>query len=121
MKQVFALLAALLIVTTAAAHGPSDGPNGGMQVDAGDYHIELVAKEMALTVYLSDGDDKPVDARGTKATGIFVIAGKPQRIELKPETANKLTGTSTVALPARPKGVVQITLPSGKTVQAKFE
>ena len=51
---------------------------------------------------------------GFKATGIFVVGGKPQRIELKTESANKLTGTSPVALPATLKGAVQIILPTGK-------
>ena len=64
----------------------------------------------ALAVYLYDENDKPVDAKGAKATGIFVIDGKSQRIELKPEGANKLSGTSPVALPATLKGAVQITL-----------
>ena len=81
----------------------------------------MVAKDTALTVYLHDEKDKPIDAKGYKATGIFVVNGKPQRIELKADSANKLTGTSSVPLPARLKGAVQITLPSGKTVQAKFE
>jgi len=120
MKRVATLLAALLIATNALAHGPSIGPNGGQQVDAGDYHVEMVAKGTALTVYLRDDKDKPVDAKGSKATGVFVIAGSPQRIELAPESANKLTGTSPVALPAALKGAVNITLPNGKTVQAKF-
>lgn len=121
MKRVSILLAALVIATAAAAHGPGKGPNGGAQVDAGDYHVEMVATDTTLAVYLRDRDDKPVDAGGIKAVGILVVAGKPQRIELKPEGANKLTGVSTVALPGAPKGAVQITLPSGKTVQAKFE
>jgi len=121
MKAILTLLAALLLTTNAYAHGPNKGPNGGAQVDAGDYHVEMVAKDTALTVYLHDDKDKPVDAKGYKATGIFVVNGKPQRIELKADSANKLTGTSSVPLPARLKGAVQITLPSGKTVQAKFE
>ena len=62
----------------------------------------------------NDDKDKPVDAKGFKATGIFVVGGKPQRIELKPESANKLTGTSSVPLPATLKGAVQITLPDGQ-------
>ena len=115
------LIAPLLITTGAIAHGPSKGPNGGRQVDAGDYHVEMVAKNTALTVYLRDDNDKPVDAKGYKATGIFVVDGKPQRIELKADSANKLTGTSSVPLPATLKGAVQVTLPNGKTVQAKFE
>ena len=50
-----------------------------------------------------------------------MVGGKPQRLELKADSANKLTGTSSVPLPARLKGAVQIILPTGKTVQAKFE
>jgi len=121
MKPLFALVAALLIAASAFAHGPTKGPNGGRQVDAGDYHVEMVAKDTALIVYLHDDKDKPVDAKGYKATGIFVVDGKPQRIELKAESANKLTGTASVPLPVMLKGAVQITLPTGKTVQAKFE
>ena len=115
------LLASLLIATNALAHGPSKGLNGGPQVDAGDYHVEMVAKGTALSVYVRDANNGPIDAEGYKATGIFVVDGKPQRIELKADTDNKLTGTASVPLPATLKGIVQITLPTGKTVQAKFE
>jgi hypothetical protein len=120
MKRLALVIAAVLVSATAFAHGPDKGANGGPQVDAGDYHVEMIAKGTQLAVYLRDDKDKPIDAAGFKATGIFVVAGKPQRIELKPESANKLVGTSSVALPATLKGVVQITLPAGKTVQAKF-
>ena len=120
MKRPTLLLGALLIATNAPAHGPSKGPHGGRQVDAGDYHVEMLATDTSLAVYLSQ-EDRPIDAKGHKAVGIFVVGGKPQRIELKPESANKLTGMSAVALPAIPKGVVRITLPSGNAVQAKFE
>ena len=119
MKRLVSLLTFATIATSAFAHGPSKGPNGGRQVDAGDYHVEVVAKDTALTVYLHDEKDKPVDAQGHK--GIVVVGGKPQRIELTADSANKLSGTSSVPLPGRVKGAVQITLPSGKTVQAKFE
>jgi hypothetical protein len=121
MKRLPIIAAALLIATGAYGHGPNKGPNGGPQVDAGDYHVEMVARDTTLSVYLNDDKDQPVDAKGHRATGIFVVKGKPQRIELKPENANKLTGTSAVPLPATIKGAVQITLPTGKTVQAKFE
>jgi hypothetical protein len=109
MKSILSLLTALFLVTQAYAHGPDRGPNGGKQVDAGDYHVEMVAKDTQLAVYLRDDKDKPVDATGFKATGIFVVGGKPQRIELKTESANKLSGTSSVPLPATLKGAVQIT------------
>jgi hypothetical protein len=121
MKKILVLVGALALAATAYAHGPERGKNGGRQVDAGDYHIELVAKDKTLAVYISDASEKPVDAKGFKATGIFVVGGKPQRIELAPEAANKLSGTAGVALPADLKGAVQIRLPTGGTVQAKFD
>ena len=121
MKSLSIVVAALLIATNALAHEASKGPNGGAQVDAGNYHVEMVTRNTALTVYLHDEKEKPVDTKGYKATGIFVIDGKPERIELKADSPNKLTGTASVPLPATLKGAVQITLPTGKTVQAKFE
>src|SRR5262245_53191155 len=36
---------------------------------------------------------------------------KPQRIQLKPDSANNLSGTSDVSLPAHLKGAAQIMLP----------
>lgn len=121
MKPFLTALAALLVATSALAHGPSKGPHGGSQVDVGDYHVEMVAKNTTLTVYLRDEADKPIDTKGYKAIGIFVVGGKPERIELNAETSSALTGTSSVPLPTKLKGAVQIILPTGKTVQAKFE
>ncbi len=120
-KKLTVAIAALVLATATYAHGPDKGKNGGRQVDAGNYHVEMVTRDTTLAIYISDDNDKPVDAKGFKATGIFVVSGKPQRIELKPETANKLSGASSVPLPAALKGAVQITLPTGGTVQAKFE
>jgi hypothetical protein len=121
MKRMLVLLAVLAVAVTAHAHDPDRGKNGGRQVDAGRYHVELVAKDRSVAVYISDEQEVPIDASGFKATGIFVVGGKPLRIEIKHETANKLSGPSTVVLPADLKGAVQIMLPGGGTVQARFE
>ena len=103
-------------------HGHSHaekGKNGGRMVDAGDYHVELVAKGEALEVYVTDHDDKPVAVTGYKGLAILSVGGKSQRITLD-VAEGKLTGKVTGDLPANPKGVVQLTPPSGKTVSAKF-
>jgi hypothetical protein len=113
-----ALLAAPAVVL---AHSPKVGANGGAQVDAGSYHVELVPDGTTLQVFLRDHSDKEVASAGFKGTAIFVVGGKPQRIPLTPAGTNKLTGTSPVALPKEPKGAVQITTPTGSTVQAKFQ
>ena len=119
-RSLFAV-ALLGLPSFAQAHSPKVGANGGAQVDAGSYHVELVPDGTTLQLYLRDHSDKEVASVGFKGTAIFVIDGKPQRIPLTPAGTNKLTGTSSVALPREPKGAVQITTPTGSTVQAKFQ
>ena len=121
MRLVTLTAAALLLAaSTALAHSPKIGANGGRQTDAGSYHLEIVAKGTALDVFLSDHSDKAVKTEGFKGTAIFVVGGKSERIPLTPAGENKLSGTSTVTLPGSLKGAVQITTPTGSTVQGKF-
>ena len=114
----FLFAAALIVAQPALAH-EAKGPNGGKVVDAGEYHVELVAKDANVAVFVTDGSDKPVPATGFKGTAILVVDGKPQRITLEPQGPS-LTGKAAVALPAEPKGAVQLTTPAGSTVQGKF-
>jgi hypothetical protein len=118
----FAAIALLVATTTLAiAHAPKVGANGGPQADAGSFHLEVVAKGTSLKVFLWDHSDKAVPTNGYKGTAIFVVDSKPQRIPLAPAGDNVLTGTAPVAMPGQPKGVVQITTPTGSTVQGKFD
>ena len=61
-------------------------------------------KGTTLQVFLRDHSDKDVKTDGFKGTAIFVIDGKPQRIPLTPAGENRLSGTSSVDLPTKPKG-----------------
>jgi hypothetical protein len=122
-----AITASLMAATSIAAasialsHAAKIGVNGGPQADAGSYHVEVVPQGTTIAVFLRDHSDKAVTTDGYKGVAIFVIGGKPQRIPLAPAGENKLTGTSAVDLPKMPKGAVQITTPTGSTVQAKFD
>jgi hypothetical protein len=121
MNAKLLMIAALLSWSTCAswAHDHK-GPNGGRVEDAGTYHIELVSKSDKVELFVSDANLKPIPATGFKAIAIFAVDGKSQRILLEPAGSARLSGTATAALPARPKGVVQLTGPDGKTAQAKF-
>jgi hypothetical protein len=122
MLHKFLTISAVLVaaISTALAHAPKVGANGGTQTDAGSFHVEVVPKGTILQVYLRDHSDKAVQTEGYKGTAIFVVDGKPQRISLTPAGENKLMGASSVELPNDPKGAVQITTPTGSTLQAKF-
>jgi len=120
-RRDFITAGALTMMSISAlAHGPKVGQNGGPQVDAGSFHVEIVSRGTLLQVYLRDHSDKAVSTEGFKGLAILVINGKAERITLTPAGQNQLTGTSSVALPAEPKGAVQITTATGSTVQAKF-
>lgn len=117
------MITAVLLIGTSTivlAHAPKVGANGGPQADAGGFHVEVVAKGNTLDVFLRDHGDKAVFTEGYKGTAIFVVDGSAQRILLAPAGENRLSGTATVTVPREPKGAVQITSPTGGTVQAKF-
>ena len=117
--SILALLTALFL-SSAVWASEMKSHHGGRLAEAGEYHVEMVAKGDVVEVYLADHNNKPVSAAGHKAVAILVADGKSQRIVLEPAGDTKLSGKASSALPSLAKGVVQITPPKGKTVQARF-
>ena len=117
--RYLALGAVLLAAMPAYAHDPKPA-HGGRVAEAGPYHVELVAKDNAIEIFLIGENDKLVDAKGFKGVAILNLGGKAERITLAPSEKNNLTGTAATALPDKPKGAVQLTAPDGKTATAKF-
>ena len=117
---VLAFAATLFFAGLAYAHAPPVGVNGGRQVDAGEYHVEMVVEGSALTIYVRDHSDRPVTTTGFRGTAILALPGRAERFALEPAGDNRLKGTSSVPLPARPRGAVQITTRAGGTIQGRF-
>jgi hypothetical protein len=115
-----ALATSLALFGAALAHAPSKGKNGGQQTDAGNYHVEVVARGNTLDVFITDHNEVATPTKGFKGTAILVVKGKAQRIMLAPRGDNILTGTSPVELAAPIRGAIQITNTDNQTVQAKF-
>ena len=118
-KTTLALAGVLLAASPVLAHETA-GKNGGRTTDAGKYHVELVARDKTVEVYVLDGSEQPVPATGFKGTATLIADGKPARITLAPADGNKLSGTAEVSLPANPKGAVQLTAPDGVSASGKF-
>lgn len=117
--KILALLVALATATYGYAHD-AKGTHGGRVADAGNYHVEMVVKGDTIDVYLIDHNNKQMAIAGYKGLAILSVDGKSQRITLEAADGGKLTGKAAGALPAQPKGVVQITPPGGRAVSAKF-
>jgi hypothetical protein len=122
MKTIVAVLGfCFLMIMPAHAHAPRPGPNGGLMVDAGDYHTELLADgSETVTLFLFDVNDQPVESAGSKANAILIVGGKPARFALEPAGGQKMVGKAPGPVEPGVKGAVQITLPDGATIQAKF-
>ncbi len=123
MKQINAcVLSAMLFAypVAASADGPSIGPNKGQVKDAGKYHLELVVKDSALTVYVSGSKGANVATKGATGTAT-VLAGKiTSSIKLEPRGENALAGSGGFQPAPDMKVVVSVTLPGQPSVQARF-
>lgn len=116
MRALIASLILTLGLAAAQAHEQRVGPRGGALVDAGTYHVELVTKDKAVEIFVSDQNDKPLKASEFKALAILAVAGKSVRVTLQPSPdGGKLVGEAPEPLPARVKGAVQLTGSDGKT------
>lgn len=122
MKTKCLLLAAALVLApmAAAAHAPHVGVHGGRQTDAGVFHVEVVAKDTTLVVYLMDHSSHEVATAGFQGVATFNSDGKAEQVPLAPAGDNKLTGTASAPLSTEFKGVVRITTPTGGAAQGKF-
>lgn len=121
MHVKYLVIAAILVWSGSAWAHDSKGMHGGRITDAGSLHVEMVVKSDIIDIYVSDASEKPVSTSGYKGTAILVAGGKSQRVVLEPVDAARLSGSATSAMPNQPKGVVQLTAPDGKTIQAKFD
>ena len=118
---IAAFTAAVLMSAPALSHEPRPGPNGGLMVDAGSYHAELLVDgSETVTLFLFDAADKPVQSAGFKANAILVVNTKPARFPLEPAGGQKLVGKAPGPVAMGVKGAVQLTAPDGTTAQAKF-
>lgn len=121
MRALLASLALTASLSIVLAHEQRVGPRGGALVHVGFYHVELVAKEKAVEVFVSDTNDKPLLATGFKALAILAVAGKSVRVTLEPSPDGaKLVGAAPETLPTRIKGAVQLTDGDGKTATGRI-
>ena len=122
MKQINAVVLAILFAysVSASADGPTIGPHGGQVKDAGKYHLELVVKDTALSVYVTGAKDAKVATQGATG-GATVLAGKnTSSVKIEPSGENALAGSGSFQPAPDMKVVVSVTLPGQTPVQARF-
>ncbi|MCP9464415.1 MAG: hypothetical protein NNA25_06425 [Nitrospira sp.] len=125
------LFAVTMCSTSADAHRqekkkhiePVKAYHGGQAQEAGPYHLELVATDGELMLYVADHDDKAVSTEGGKAKATIQQGyEKTSRVEvdLQPAGDNLLKGTGTFTINHDTKIMVFIKLPGQEAHAASF-
>ncbi|MBL8571741.1 MAG: hypothetical protein JNK84_21915 [Phreatobacter sp.] len=119
-RRAVAAIALSILPSAAFASAPERGPNGGWKVDAGPrHHVEVVFDgSTTISVYVSDGNSRPISAEGFSGTATVVVNGNTHRVPLAAKEGSRLTGTAPVAIPAGTKGAIQLQIPGGGNVRA---
>ena len=122
MKLINAAFAATLLCLALAARadGPAIGPNGGQVRDAGKYHLELVVKDAALTVYVTGNKDAKIATNGASGSATVLVGKGTSSVKLEPSGENALAGSGGFKPAPDMKVVVSVTLPGQPPVQARF-
>ncbi|MCG6113270.1 MAG: hypothetical protein MEQ74_14080 [Paracoccus sp.] len=110
----------LFLATPIAAHEAGVGPNGGMQVDAGPYRVEVTTAGTLVNVFVTMDDESALDTTTLTGTAMLLVDGKPLRATLAPTEPGVLSADTGTELPQEVLGAVQITGADGVTAQAKF-
>lgn len=97
-------------------------PHGGQLRMAGPYHLELVAKDKELVLYVTDHGDNPIVTDGglSKATLQIGTAKARTTVKLEPAGDNVFKGSGEFTVKPQSVIVVFVKLPEGEAQSARF-
>jgi len=113
-------LTLLALASVTLADEGAIGPNGGQIKDAGKHHLELVVKENALTVYVTDAKHQKSVTKGASGSAMVLANKSTTNVKLEPSGDNALAGSGKFDSTPDMKIVVSLTLPGENPVQARF-
>jgi len=99
-----------------------EGPHGGQVRTAGPYHLELVAKDGELLLYVTDHSDAPIGTDGGRAKATLQRGNSQPRtrIDLVPSGENAFKGTGEFSLKPETVIVVFMKLPDQEAFATRF-
>jgi hypothetical protein len=97
-----------------------EAPHGGQLRMTGPFHMELVAKDGNLTVYVTDHADNAISVDGGLAKANIENGATRTQVNLHPVGNNVLRGTGTFSLTPSTVVVVFMKLPNQDGYAARF-
>lgn len=97
-------------------------PHGGQLRASGPFHLELVAKDGELTLYITDHGDKPISTTGGQGKANIQVGkeGKRQSVALEPVYANIMKAKGDFQITPETTVAVFIAIPGYETQGANF-
>lgn len=122
-----ALSALLLGTVPVGAHkakesGPVKALHGGQALAAGPYHLELIATDGELTLYVTDHSDKGIPTDGAKAKATIQHGTEKARtqVDLEPSGNNVMKGSGTFTINPDTGIMVFLRMPEQDAQAARF-
>jgi hypothetical protein len=114
-------LSSSLLCSLAVAHGDWPPQHGGIMNEGGETSFELIQKDKATTVCLSD-HGKPVATRGASGTLQVTRAGKETRHDIKAVADGNCLSASgaVIKLRAGDMAMARVQLADGSVVIGRF-
>lgn len=117
------LLGAVPVGAHSSKHSePVKAFHGGQSLAAGPYHLELVAKDGELLLYVMDHSDKAILTAGAKAKATIQQGFEKAtvQVELEPSGDNQLKGSGTFTVNPDTGILVFLKLPQQEAYAARF-
>jgi len=102
--------------------GPVTAHHGGQALAAGPYHLELVAADGDLTLYVTDHSDNAIPTHGARAKATIQHGTEKARtqVELEPSGENTLKGAGTFTINPDTGIIVFLRMPEQDAHAARF-
>jgi len=115
----------LALSTTGWAHTDEyfefvQAPHGGQLRMTGPFHLELVAKEGDLTIYVTDHAENAISADGGLAKATVETGPSRTQVHLHPVGGNVLKGSGSFPLTPETVVIVFLKLPNQDGYAARF-
>ena len=97
-------------------------PHGGQLRMAGPYHLELVARDKELVLYVTDHGDNPLSTDGGMGKATLQLGKTKARttVKLEPAGENQFKGSGEFTLKPESVIVVFVKLPGQESQSARF-
>jgi hypothetical protein len=97
-----------------------EAPHGGQLRMTGPYHLELVAKDRELTVYVTDHADNQITTDGGLGKATIETGQARTQVGLHPVGENMLKGSGSFTITPETVVIIFIKLPNQDAYSARF-